>query len=125
MAQFSEAKIGDRVWSISFGWGKIEKVNISFRDENIGVKFEIDKNHGLWFYYNDGRYMKDDLNPTLFWDEVSIIAPERPKEECEACSWLEYQRVDLLVRKHTTLFDEIGKFLLNQHHVPTCPKGGE
>jgi hypothetical protein len=131
MAQFEDAKVGDRVWSLRYGWGEVSEENVS---DVVTTMFNGEEK--CWF--TNGKRLSSDLNPTLFWDEVKIISPERPKEheckyekvnaehcicgnfklisyqrpkeECEACEFLNENRdwSDLLT------------FLLNQHH--TCEK---
>lgn len=135
MAQFDDAKVGTRLWSIQYGWGDIEKCNN--REFPIKVRFE---KGGAVMYTLEGKEFSDDINPTLFWSEVKIDPPERPledcpncvgkicedyacclncgykkpkepKEKCKACEKLNQDDFDW--------YREI-KFLLNQHH--TCEK---
>lgn len=72
---FSQAKIGDRVWSNRNGWGGVKE--ISKDDKQIFVDF--DNGCSCWFYF-DGRYMNNDLYPELFWDEIQITPPPKPKK---------------------------------------------
>lgn len=111
MAQFSDAKVGDRVWSIKDGWGKIYQI-----DHPIGFPIAVDfENESSRVFTTEGKETNDNLNPTLFWDEVKIVPPERPKERCEACEIKER------VEDRGGLLKEALFFLLNQHH--TCGQG--
>jgi hypothetical protein len=74
---FENAKIGDRVYSPTFGWGKIEHTNRNTRHP-IQVRFF----HDNYFsgYTIEGYYYIDLPVQSLFWDEVTIEAPTKPKE---------------------------------------------
>ena len=69
------ARPGDRVWSMRHGWGVVEVVNDT--DYPITVKFD--------FCYKtftfQGLEYEEDLIQVLFWDEVKIVAPPRPKRK--------------------------------------------
>ena len=114
MPQFDDAKVGDKVWSVANGWGKITGVDNS---DNYPIEVTYD-NENWASYKSDGREFSSEPNPTLFWDEVKIVPPERPKEKCEAC-----ERLAMLDEQvwHPTLLN-ILNFFLNQHH--TCEKKG-
>lgn len=75
---FAEAKIGDRVWSISFGWGEITNINTNIANYPLKVDFV---NGAPQTYAIDGRFYKSDQNPTLFWDEIKFEIPKRPKRK--------------------------------------------
>lgn len=74
---FENARVGDRLWSSEYGWGKvIEILDIS----HLKVYFDecTSLNQDSAFYSvlgirNAGNYR------TLFWDEVKFEAPPRPK----------------------------------------------
>ena len=72
---FKNAKVGDRVYSLLNGWGKIEDISskgvlpVFFKGDNG------DKNNFTF----DGKHYPDSPHPVLFWDEPTIIAPEQPK----------------------------------------------
>lgn len=74
---FETAKIGDRVWSITSGWGEVRGVDFS-EDYSICVYFA-----GVEFktYTVEGFYDVDNLNQSLFWDEVVIDAPLKPRTD--------------------------------------------
>lgn len=74
MCDFKDAKVGDRVWSVRFGWGEVVALH-------TGVPYPIQArfvNFTHRYSYN-GVYIDDGL-PTLFWDEVKIIPPPKPKK---------------------------------------------
>lgn len=71
---FRNAKVGDRVWHIRKGYGKIYAIdnNSKFR---IHVQFKDESN--IWFLIN-GREFEEDINPSLFWDEIKFEIPKKP-----------------------------------------------
>jgi hypothetical protein len=72
---FEDAKIGDRVWSPTFGWGEIECLGRN-NYHPIRVRFFHDRdNIGYTF---KGHYYIDLPIQSLFWDEVAIVAPAKP-----------------------------------------------
>ena len=77
---FSDAKEGDRVWSLTEGWGTIIDHFLSRTEYPLTVEFENGelKTYTLW-----GRFRVKDLNPTLFWDEVKFEVPEKPLPKLE------------------------------------------
>ena len=76
---FRDVKVGDRVWDIRFGWGTVRhvsplglfplRVEMDLRDEGEAIFEE---------YTWEGYVIPQPLNPTLFWDEIVIKAPEKP-----------------------------------------------
>lgn len=71
---FEDAKIGDKVWCMRSGWGEI--CGIHLKDKySISVYFP---NAEYKRYTSDGFYNEDDATRSLFWDEVTIVAPEKP-----------------------------------------------
>ena len=65
---FRNAKKGDKVWSIKFGWGTIVEI-IERTGCPVGVDFE--NSCRLW-YCIDGRYSQNDILPSIFWNEFTI-----------------------------------------------------
>ena len=82
---FKEAKVGDKVWHSAFGWGSITEKDI-FSSNKFRTDFEF---YAGWFSL-DGKGNSDKYQ-TLFWDEVKIIPPPRPKRKVkkviEAVDW--------------------------------------
>lgn len=71
---FETAKVGDKVWSLFSGWGVITTMS----PDNtywLRVKYGIGK---FDWYTMDGKYHPSNINQTLFWDEVEIVAPHKP-----------------------------------------------
>ena len=65
---FKNAKVGDKVWSMMWGWGKI----VQIRHQNkypIEVEF-IDDNCCSYTY--GGKYNVKDASQTLFWQKFKI-----------------------------------------------------
>lgn len=74
---FKDAKIGDRVWDLKRGWGKI----IKFSLEKILVHF--DNTHLANCFFNlkgiSDPYLSDFYLRTLFWNEIKINPPPKPE----------------------------------------------
>ena len=77
---FTDAKVGDRVWSLTEGWGVIRNHYAPHTAYPLAVEFE---NWAYRTYMLCGPYQVKDLNPTLFWDEVKFETPEKPKPQLE------------------------------------------
>ena len=70
--QFTNIKIGDRVWSINYGWGSVVST------ESI-IFAVLHKTNTVWYHYNGmENYPMTGIVPTLFWDEIHITPPPRP-----------------------------------------------
>jgi len=78
---FSNARVGDKVWSVRYGWGKIVKID-KVSSYMLKVQFENEK-RGAYQY--DGKLHFEDVNPDLFWQEFEIPekAFERPLPDLE------------------------------------------
>ena len=74
-------KVGDKVFSCQFGWGKISKVD-KYTEHPLYVNFGNDVEHA---YTKCGRYFDTDLQPTLSFTEYDLVnggfSQERPKKE--------------------------------------------
>jgi hypothetical protein len=75
MTTFENAKIGERVFSPTFGWGKIERIGNDTKHP-INVRFSYDNSASSFTL--EGYYRRDLPIQSLFWDEVSIKAPVKP-----------------------------------------------
>lgn len=120
MAMFDEAKAGTKLWSFHDGWGTV----IVNQGHVHGKALDMQFNGAREQFTLEGKYFAGELNPTLFWDEVKIIPPEKPKEECEACRGLEAMFNNdqaFGIDDMTPILVDFMMFLLNQHH--TCEKG--
>jgi hypothetical protein len=72
---FETAKIGDKVFSLIFGWGEIKNINWC-NLYPICVRF--DSINGERCFTSEGFFYKDARIQSLFWDEVTIEAPVKP-----------------------------------------------
>ena len=68
-----DAKVGDKVWDTRKGWGVVDETRYS-NEYPILVNF----GHDFESYTLEGYYFEDDVNPSLFWDEIVIEAPPKP-----------------------------------------------
>lgn len=74
-------KVGDKVFSCQFGWGKISDV-----DDCTAYPLYVSFTEGLHYTFTKcGRLFKEDLNPTLSFTEYNLVdggfSQERSKEE--------------------------------------------
>jgi len=76
---FETAKIGDRVWSVEYGWGVIQSVLHAYVNL-IQVKFAGDF---CIAFSLSGSQLPWCETQTLFWDEVVIKVPVKPLPELE------------------------------------------
>ena len=81
---FETASVGDRVWCVSLGWGTITGTLHHGDNYPIVVEFGNRKRES---YTVEGRRYSNDLNPSLFWNEVRIAVPTKPlpklnKDDC-------------------------------------------
>jgi hypothetical protein len=77
MSDFSEARIGDRVWSSLYGWGEI----VAFGDTGSFPITVVFDGGSIECFTLCGNYDTDHKYPSLFWDEIEIIPPSRPKRK--------------------------------------------
>jgi hypothetical protein len=70
---FETAKVGDRVFSHTFGWGTICVID---KDNNYPIQVLFDDNSDS--FTTEGFYYKDKPTQCLFWDECTIEAPAKP-----------------------------------------------
>ena len=76
---FRDAKAGDRVWSLQWGWGMVRKIGSSRENYPIDVLFDQRGNNEA--FTTAGFWRADNLFPSLFWDEIQIVAPPKPKRK--------------------------------------------
>ena len=74
-------KVGDKVFSCQYGWGKISKVD-DCTEHPLCVSFTEGLHHT---FTKCGRFFKEHLNPTLSFTEYNLVdggfSQERPKKE--------------------------------------------
>lgn len=66
-------KTGDRVWSVIHGWGT---ASLEHGQYPIIVRFDAGP---VYSFTRCGRLLPSDMNPAIYWDEIQLEAPERPK----------------------------------------------
>lgn len=71
-------EVGDRVWCLVNGWGKVEELNMGVSTYQIDVNF----NGSLGSYTQDFRFFKG-TNRTLYWDEIKITPPSSKSKKNE------------------------------------------
>ena len=104
---FTDAKVGDRVWSITNGWGVVKERRSPHYQYPLNVEFEGGscRLYTLW-----GRLHIEDQNPTLFWDEVKIGTPEKPLPKLEVDAKVLVWGPDGRKRnRHFSHFDDEGR----------------
>lgn len=85
MLKFDNVKVGDRVFSIQYGLGTIDR----FGTVNDHKVFKVDFDNGDYeWYFKDGRVNIDDVNPTLFWNEFRIPTEEDDKKPFDLVEFL-------------------------------------
>lgn len=75
---FSSAKKGDKVYSTEYGYGQISDVHKD-RLYCIEVLFEEEQANKPSYTLN-GKFRKESVSSSLFWDKPEIIAPCKPIE---------------------------------------------
>lgn len=71
---FENAKVGDRVWHLHCKWGTIRAIR---PDKFFPIEVKYDTGGEGSFTLSGVELITNDV-ATLFWDEVTIIAPPKP-----------------------------------------------
>jgi len=74
---FKDVKIGDRLYSLVYGWGVVEEIG----KENLQITVKF-KNERDTFTF-DGKMYETDMHQTLFWDEIKFQVPKKPLPDLE------------------------------------------
>jgi len=76
---FSDAKVGDKVWSFVYGWGCI----LSITKFWIQVENELPSGRVFVEYDLNGKfyYSKERSSQVLFWSEIKFEIPPMPKRK--------------------------------------------
>ena len=83
MSDFKNAKIGDRLYSLRFGWVEVLSVNYGYPYvTNHILCSDTHKETICW--RADGRLYEQDVTQDLYWGKPEIIAPEKPKRKVKA-----------------------------------------
>lgn len=85
MAKFDNAKVGDRVFSTIYGWGKVFSVDKT--DVHFPLVIEFDKNIRMC-YRSDGTTNGLNKFPNLFWNEVKLPTDEEDKKPFDLVEFL-------------------------------------
>jgi hypothetical protein len=72
---FSNAKVGEQVFSHTFGWGVIEHIN---PDSAYPIYVRFHNCGETHCYTPEGFFHVDTPVQSLFWDVVGVTAPEKP-----------------------------------------------
>jgi len=78
--EFTKEDIGKKVYCLRNGWGII----IAFADKvkyPVIVRFTRDGEGCTEVYTVGGHYLAGDVNSSIFWGEVKIIPPPKPKQK--------------------------------------------
>lgn len=79
MDDFSKVKVGQRLWSPIFGWGKVAVVDKNLR---CGLMVEAEIVPQRYGFDLNGQYQGYfEVPQSLFWDEVNMVNPLKPKEK--------------------------------------------
>lgn len=76
MSYFDGIKVGDRVFHVINGWGTVVAIDKSTLPVNVDFDNDIQ-----WDFTLDGKSHENDFGQSLFWDEVKITPPPRPKHK--------------------------------------------
>lgn len=103
---FETAKVGDKVWSITAGWGEVRKIDYS-SDYPLVVYFaEV---HEFKTFTVGGLCKMGNLNQSLFWDEAVIDAPANPTPSLAVdAKILVWDVPEVKHKRHFSHFDEYG-----------------
>ena|SRR3990167_11041888 len=79
---FENARVGDRVYWLTLGmWGEIVNIVPAYSEEpRLEVRFADEGSISFYWFTRSGSSGRiSGESQTLFWDEVKIIPPPRPK----------------------------------------------
>jgi len=119
MSYLDGIKIGDRVWSFDYGWGKAIKIYSNFNKkltiDEYFVTIQFDK-HNIYLDCDDTKTYTFDgtavdrktANQTLFWDEIKFEVPKKPKIELEEGNFSIDIQLEGIIRYTSKLFAKNG-----------------
>ena len=79
---FENVRVGDKVWHVGLGWRTVVRTHSKYF--SIGTDVLVDLN---------GIIETEDVQ-SVFWDEVDIVAPPRPKRMGQAWK-VRYNTMDI------------------------------
>jgi hypothetical protein len=68
---FENAKVGDKVYSVAFGWGEVICTD-GFEHYPLGVRFQ-NTDIDTHYFTLDGCYYADNPIRSLFWTEMKVV----------------------------------------------------
>lgn len=83
---FDNVTLDDKVWDVGYGWGKVwacevnpPRLSVRFGDASVRYRYNG---------YESGSVCS--INQTLFWNEIKITPPPKPKKEVihEVVRWV-------------------------------------
>lgn len=84
---FENAQVGDKVYSLRYGEGKIfSSIDI---DAYLPLRIKFELYTGIFSYHLDGRCTEKDITRDLYWSKPEIIAPEQPKRGTKTIKTIE------------------------------------
>ena len=97
---FSNAKIGDKLWSFRYGWGEVFDI-IYNTQYPINIRF----GRGTCTYTTLGKSYAGDLLPDLYYDEIKFEIPKKPLPKLAVDTKV---IVDDLYKRHFSHFNADG-----------------
>lgn len=79
-------RVGDRMWSLTFGWVHIIDVNVEVRDYPILAKKNLSDFEDILFTQSGEAFRGTGMR-CLFWDEFKLPEPPKPKQLFEFFKW--------------------------------------
>jgi hypothetical protein len=73
MMYFRYAEVGDKVWSLIYGWGEIIKID---NDPLYPITVKFDESDYTVLYRLDGKSNGEYSNQDLFYEEIKFEVPE-------------------------------------------------
>ena len=103
---FKDAKVGDKVWHIRYGWMKILDIQ---RNVNYPIRVGFDMLVATFTF--EGKVIAKDLNPSIFWDEIKFEIPKKPlpKLEVDTKVLVWNDKSECKTKRHFKSFDESGR----------------
>jgi hypothetical protein len=83
MDQF-EVKVGDKLWSMRYGWGKVTRI---CKDDDYPLCLEFE--NGYYTFTREFKEYKEEINQSLFWDEIKFEIPKKPLPKLKVNAVLE------------------------------------
>lgn len=109
---FKDIKLGDDVWDVRYGWGKVVELTKSAKYP-FSVEFlNVYENKQNCSYQIDGKAAEWHNFPLLFWNEFKVPAEAfikpLPKLEVDTKVWVWDKDFSTKVRRHFYEFNENG-----------------